>query len=171
MRAELAGMLCTLLWSQPVCRAQITGSSEYPNLQGEVSFFPFWNGTLVAAELWGLPAGEGDCGGKVFGFHIHEGRSCTGTKTDPFADALGHYNPDGCVHPQHAGDFPPLFEQDGYALTIFYTGRFEPEEVEGRCVIVHGMPDDFRTQPSGDSGMKIACGQILPYREETQNHS
>ena len=45
-----------------------------------------------------------------------------------------------------------------------YTGRFMPEDVIGKTVVLHGMPDDFHTQPSGDSGMKIACGEIVPWR-------
>lgn len=67
-----------------------------------------------------------DINGRVFGSHIHEGTSCTGNNNDLFADAKGHYNPDNCIHPMHAGD----------------------------------MPDDFKSQPSGDSGTKIACGKI-----------
>lgn len=160
MRKELTEGIKTILPMPPVCTADVMGSSKYPDLQGAVSFYPFWNGSLVIAELWGLPSTGKICGENVFGFHIHEGNSCTGNQDDPFADAGLHYNPGGCMHPHHAGDFPPLFENDGYALTIFYTNRFEPEEVEGHCVIVHGMPDDFHTQPSGDSGMKIACGII-----------
>ena len=41
-----------------------------------------------------------------------------------------------------------------------YSGRFHPEDVIGRTLVIHLYPDDFQTQPSGDSGMKIACGVI-----------
>lgn len=160
MRDELKNIFRIVIQMQPSCQAEVRGSSVYPDLKGNVSFYPFWDGTLVVAEIWGLPAAEEKCQEKVFGFHIHEGHSCTGNAADPFGDTGGHFNPDNCEHPQHAGDFPPLFENRGYALTMFYTNRFEPEEVEGRTVIIHGMPDDFHTQPSGDSGMKIACGVI-----------
>ena len=44
---------------------------------------------------------------------------------------------------------------------MVYTTRFFPEEVVGKTVVIHDMPDDFRTQPSGNSGEKIACGQIV----------
>ena len=57
----------------------------------------------------------------------------------------------------------------GYAqlFAIFTTpgmdpsGRFSPEEVTGKTVIIHGMRDDFSAQPSGDSGEKIACGRLI----------
>ena len=55
---------------------------------------------------------------------------------------------------------PPLFGNDGFAMMMFYTDRFYPETVIGRTVVIHDMPDDFKTQPAGDSGMKIACGEI-----------
>lgn len=161
MREELKNIFRIVVQMQPACRAEVRGDSDYPDLEGEVSFYPFWDGTLVVVEIWGLPTMEEKCKEKVFGFHIHEGHSCTGNATDPFSDTGNHFNPDNCEHPQHAGDFPPLFENSGYALTMFYTNRFEPEEVEGRTVVIHGMPDDFHTQPSGDSGMKIACGVIM----------
>ena len=64
----------------------------------------------------------------------------------------------------HAGDLPPLMGDHGYALCIFYTDRFLPEEVIGHTAVIHAMPDDFRSQPSGDSGMKIACGEIKSNR-------
>lgn len=48
----------------------------------------------------------------------------------------------------------------GIAWCQFYTNRFYPEDIIGNTVIVHDMPDDFRSQPSGDAGVKIACGVI-----------
>lgn len=52
---------------------------------------------------------------------------------------------------------------NGIAWMEVYTGRFYPEEVIGRTIIIHGMPDDFRSQPSGNSGEKIACGEIMEW--------
>lgn len=144
----------------PDAVAEVRGSREYPEIMGEVAFYPLWRGTLVVASLSGLPKGKKPCGERFFGFHIHEGNRCEGNTDDPFADTGQHWNPYGSEHPEHAGDFPPLMENDGYALQIFYTDRFYPEEVVGRTVVIHDMPDDFTTRPSGNSGMKIACGQI-----------
>ena len=55
---------------------------------------------------------------------------------------------------------PPLFENEGYALTVFVTNRFNLAEILGKTIIVHRKRDDFTTQPSGDAGDKIACGVI-----------
>lgn len=71
-----------------------------------------------------------------------------------------HYNPKNCPHPEHAGDLPPLLSCNGFAFQIFYTDRFVPEEVLGKTIIVHAASDDFTTQPSGNSGIMIACGEI-----------
>ncbi|MDO5425361.1 MAG: superoxide dismutase family protein [Eubacteriales bacterium] len=160
MRAELAKALNLLLNTAPQAYAFLYGSEEYPDINGAVYLYPLWDGTLVAAEVTGLPFMEASCSEKIFGFHIHEGGQCQGTPEDPFADTGSHYNPQHCDHPQHAGDFPPLFGNNGYALSIFYTNRFRPHETHGHTVVIHGMPDDFKTQPSGDSGMKIACGVL-----------
>ena len=54
----------------------------------------------------------------------------------------------------------PLMGNQGYAWLAFYDKRFSIPEILGRSVIIHAMPDDFRTQPSGDAGEKIGCGVI-----------
>ena len=64
------------------------------------------------------------------------------------------------MHPQHAGDFPPLLGNHGKAYMKVFSDRFSVEEIIGKTVIVHSDPDDFRTQPSGNAGRKIACGII-----------
>lgn len=148
---------------QPAAYANVRGSEEYAGVHGTVLFFPVRGGTLVSAEVYGLPAGDGVCGNPVFGFHIHENGECSGNETDPFADTGGHYNPQNCPHPFHAGDLPPLFGNNGYAFCAVVTDRFHVQEVIGRSVVIHSHPDDFRTQPSGDSGSKIACGVIRRY--------
>jgi Cu-Zn family superoxide dismutase len=92
--------------------------------------------------------------------HIHEGGKCSGNENDPFADAGTHFNPYNCAHPEHAGDLPPLFGNKGYAWSSVLTNRFTVSDVIGRTVIIHSRPDDFTTQPAGNSGEKIACGVI-----------
>lgn len=47
-------------------------------------------------------------------------------------------------------------------MSVFSTERFQVHEVIGKTVIVHEKPDDFVSQPSGNAGQKIACGEILP---------
>lgn len=147
----------------PAAYAEILGSSEYPDLLGNIYFYILNNGVYVAAEVNGLPMNQKNCGGGVFGFHIHEGGMCSGDSEDPFRDAGMHYNPDSCEHPYHAGDMPPLFSNNGYAFMSFFTERFKVKEIIGKTVIIHDRPDDFKTQPAGDSGNKIGCGEIKWY--------
>lgn len=133
--------------------AHISGGEKAPDLTGIVKFYLADGGVLVVAEIDRLP--QTPTG--IFAFHIHEGTACTGTD---FADSKGHYNPDNRPHPMHAGDLPPLFSVGGRAFLAVLTGRFKLSEVVGRTVIIHDNPDDFTTQPSGNSGTKIGCGVI-----------
>lgn len=144
----------------PDAVALMHGDSAHPDLSGSVRFYQTRAGVLVAAELFGLPFPEGNCMSPAFGFHIHSGASCTGNENDPFAGAGTHYNPNDCLHPYHAGDLPPLFGNRGYAFSMFLTDRFSVKEIIGKTVVIHSSPDDFMTQPAGNSGKKIACGEI-----------
>ena len=148
------------LANQPQAFAHVRGSESFPDVQGLVTFYDFLDGTIVMADISGLPDSQEPCERKFYGFHIHEGASCTGNETDPFADAGAHYNPDGCPHPAHAGDMHVLEGNRGRAWLSFYTERFTPAQVRGKTVIVHDMADDYHSQPSGDSGQKMACGII-----------
>lgn len=146
---------------RPQAMAVLSGSRPDSDLQGAVRFYRTTYGVLVVTEMAGLPVSDDKCAAPVFAFHIHEGNSCTGNATDPFANARAHYNPRACRHPYHAGDLPPLFGAAGYAFSAVLTDRFTVEEVIGKTVILHAMPDDFTTQPSGNAGAKIACGEIV----------
>jgi len=152
--------LLSVLHSRPQAAASIAGSENYPGLSGTVRFYQTRAGVIVLAEICGLPYSDLPCHEQVFGFHIHEGSGCGGNMDDPFADAMSHYDTYGCEHPHHAGDLPPLFGNNGVALSLFLTRRFSVDEVVGKTVIIHDKPDDFTTQPSGSSGTKIACGVI-----------
>ena len=146
----------------PAAIAPMFGSNQYPNIRGMVQFFQTASGVIVSAEVTGLPFSTEKCTGSIFGFHIHEGPSCTGDANNPFSHVHEHYNPNHCPHPHHAGDLPPLFGNHGIAYSVFLTDRFSVREILGSTIIVHSAPDDFTTQPSGNSGEKIACGEIRP---------
>ncbi len=137
----------------PVARAQIAGSPAFSSVHGSALFYGVRKGTLLVAEVFGLPDG-------FLGFHVHEGNACAGSADDPFAASRAHYNPQDNPHPAHAGDLPPLLASGGYAWLAVFTERFRPSEVVGKTIVVHEKPDDFTTQPSGGAGEKIACGQI-----------
>lgn len=138
----------------PDAVARITGGVEAPQLSGCVEFYQKNGCVLVVARISGLPK-ESETG--FFGFHIHQGRNCSGAE---FSRTEGHYNPTGLPHPEHAGDLPPLLRCQGTAYLSFRTDRFSVNEIIGRTVVIHSDPDDFHTQPAGNAGKKIACGVI-----------
>ena len=150
--------LWRILRSKPQAIAALSGSEAHPRISGTVQFYETGSGVLVLTSIRGLPAGP--CDSPVFGLHIHEGGACTGTQSEAFSDALGHFNPAGCPHPYHAGDLPPVFSAAGQALGLALTDRFSVDQVLGRTVILHEKPDDFTTQPAGNAGKRMACGVI-----------
>ena len=134
-------------------RAIIKGGKDFPDICGEVLFSQRQNGVMVTAKISGFPGTES----LFYGFHIHQGDSCTG---EDFSETGGHYNPKNRPHPMHSGDLPPLISCAGKAYLQFITARFNLCEIIGKTVVIHGGSDDFRSQPSGDAGEKIACGLI-----------
>lgn len=154
--------------------AHLKGSAAYPDISGIVGFKAVRNGTWVDVQVTGLPEyrpgnGEQSQTGP-HGFHIHNGTACGDPDSqDPFADADGHWNPTGQPHGNHSGDFPVLFSNHGKASMLFFTDRFQPSEVFGKTVVIHLSPDDYRTQPAGNSGEKIACGVIAPAPQPRQD--
>ena len=146
--------------TKPYAFARIKGSNDYPHINGMAYFYKVRAGVLVSIQVSGLPLSYDICQKPIFAVHIHSGGSCTGNEADPFADAMTHYNPNDCAHPYHAGDLPPIFGVDGLGFSAFLTNRFSAEEIIGKTIIIHSAPDDFTTQPSGNSGTKIACGVI-----------
>ena len=102
------------------------------------------------------------------GFHIHEAGDCS---SGDGMSTKGHFNPYGKPHGQptsaerHAGDLPALKAgKDGRAkidvtLDVISIGR-GPGNIAGRGLIIHADPDDYKTQPTGNAGARIACGVI-----------
>ena len=118
-----------------IAKANIKGGKKYPKINGVVTFREVKNGVLVTAKVNGLPQSSDSCTGRFFGFHIHEGSSCSGTISDEI-------------------------ENNGYAHMTVLINKFKIKDILGKVVIIHDSPDDFTTQPSGNSGSKIACGII-----------
>lgn len=135
--------------TKPSAIASVSGTN---NINGVVEFFSVPNGVIVVADIDNLPT----TGTNIFAFHIHEGTSCG----ENFSLTGGHYNPANNPHPKHAGDLPPLFSNNGMAWCAVFTNRFTIKEIIGKTIIIHNSPDDFTTQPAGNSGTKIACGEI-----------
>lgn len=130
---------------------------------GTVTFQQAADKVEVHAKLSGLKPNQ------EHGFHVHEKGDCSS------GDGLstgGHFNPNGKPHgPQdaehHAGDMPAIkADANGNADASFVLGGVTigsgPTDLIGRGLIVHAGPDDYRTQPTGNSGGRIACGVIKP---------
>ena len=140
--------------NKPDAVARIVGGEEVLRLSGCVQFYQENGCVLIEAKISGLPK-VNDTG--FFGFHIHQGRECSGVG---LSGTEGHYNPTERMHPEHAGDLPSLLSCHGNAYLSVKTDRFSVDEIIGRTVVIHSDPDDFRSQPAGNAGKKIACGVI-----------
>lgn len=145
--------------------AHIIGGPFAPRLKGTAVFSTVLGGTQVDVEVQGLPPykmGNQDAGQVgPHGFHIHENGICAvDNPQKPFESAGGHWNPTDQPHGNHAGDFPVLFSNNGYARMTFFTNRFTVPQIIGKSIIIHEGPDDYQTQPAGASGRRLACGVI-----------
>lgn len=130
---------------------------------GTVRFTQQGDKLLITADITGLkPNAE-------HGFHVHEKGDCSAPDG---ASAGGHFNPGGKAHAhygtgeRHAGDMPNLkadangrasYRWESDTLSVSGAGN----GVAGRAVIVHRDPDDYKSQPAGNSGPRIACGLIV----------
>lgn len=145
--------------NRPKAAAWVRGNGQTSPISGLVKFFETpYDGILIEAEVFGLPNASVQDSTRFYAMHIHEFGDCSAN----FTKTGNHYNPTNQLHPDHAGDLIPLLSNQGYAWSAFYDKRFSIDEILGRSVIIHAMPDDFITQPSGNSGTKIACGIIRP---------
>lgn len=148
--------------------ASVQGGPLAPAIRGTVFFQDVPNGTMIYADISGLPEYQPAMGTRPqvgpHGFHIHTMGNCTvGDPANPFQSSGEHWNPTGQPHGNHAGDFPVLFSNHGRAWMVFFTDKFSVDQVIGKSIIIHQSPDDYRTQPAGDSGKRLACGVIQPY--------
>ena len=143
---------------QPVLMAEIRGNENNPLLHGTAIFSPTpMGGVLIQVEVFYLPDQDLPNHSGFFGMHMHQNGECQ----IPFDQTGDHFNPQNLMHPEHAGDFPPLLSGHGYAWMAFYDTRLSIEDIMGRSIVIHGHKDDFSSQPSGMSGEKIGCGVII----------
>lgn len=123
------------------------------------------NGVRIKLDASRLPPGK-------HGFHIHENGRCD---VPSFETAGSHFNPTGASHGSghqggpHAGDLPNLEVAADGTVHIDYMAKmvtFEKGEYNslfkqgGTSLIIHSKADDYKSQPAGDAGERIACGII-----------
>lgn len=132
------------------------------HVEGDVSFLQKGELLLVSAKISGLAPG-------LHGFHIHEKGDCSA----PDASSAGaHFNPTRGGHggpegtERHAGDLGNLIA-DSAGTAVFRAevsgitlGTKEDTSIIGRAVVIHASVDDLISQPSGNSGARVACGLI-----------
>ncbi len=150
-----------------LAQAALEPARDTPGFSGRVMFTRAGDQVRVVADLTGVtPPGN-------HGFHLHENGKCerdtTGGGKD-FASAGGHFNPAGAAHAcpdaaaHHAGDLGNIvINADGTGHLDVTTSALSlsgPSSVVGRSVILHAGADDCTTQPTGNSGGRLACGVI-----------
>jgi Cu-Zn family superoxide dismutase len=121
-------------------------------------------GVHISGAVGGLAPGSSH------GFHVHETGDCSAADA---ASAGGHFNPAASAHGRagshrhHAGDIDNIVAGwDGVAhvdvqLAGVSLGDGGRDDIAGRALVVHAAPDDYRTQPSGNSGARVACGVVM----------
>jgi Cu-Zn family superoxide dismutase len=150
----------------PGAQAELTDAQG--SVLGKATFTQLPDGVLIRLKAANLPPG-------VHGFHIHERAEC---HAPGFTTAGGHFNPGGKAHGfknpngPHAGDLPNVtVGQDGTldvsTLATGVTLKDGPNSLfkeGGTSLMIHAGPDDYMTDPAGNSGARIACGPITRMR-------
>src|SRR5947208_4214969 len=135
-----------------------TGSSK---VSGTVIFTEEADGVQVQAEITGLTPGN-------HGFHVHEFGDCSAGDA---SSAGAHFNPTNKPHAgsdateRHVGDMGNVEADASGKANLEYVDHHisltnDQQSVIGRSVVVHAKADDLKSQPSGDSGARVACGVI-----------
>ncbi len=134
-------------------------SAAGSSVKGDLSVINEGNAVYIRGEITGLAPGT------EHGFHVHEIGKCD---LPDFMSAGEHFNPTMDPHGKHLGDLPNAkADENGRAnINAIVNGPNlvdkdgAPTAILGKALIVHAMPDDYKTQPSGGSGNRIACGVI-----------
>ena len=133
--------------------------SSGSEVKGQVTFTKTGDDVQVVADIENLKPGK-------HGFHIHEKGDCSA----PDASSAGaHFNPTHQHHggpataEHHAGDLGNITADTTGRVHLEWTGKLQlngPDSIIGKSVVVHEKEDDLKTDPTGNSGGRIACGVI-----------
>ncbi len=136
-------------------------------VSGRLTLMPMGDGVHVRGELGGFTPGSSH------GFHLHETGNCSAADA---SSAGGHFNPGAQPHgragqgPHHTGDADNLVaDARGVAKVDVHVrglrlGGGGATDAIGRAVIAHAAADDYRSQPAGNAGARVACGVIKAVR-------
>lgn len=131
---------------------------------GDINLTQVTDGVLIKLDAKGLPPGE-------HAFHVHAVGKCE----PPFNSAGGHFNPGDKKHGMmakdghHAGDMPNLVVPSSGDLTVEVVNtavtleKNKPNSLyhpNGTAFVVHASPDDYKTDPTGNAGGRIACAVV-----------
>ena len=162
-----ASTLAALALSAPASaadKAQATLKDPDGKEVGHATLFGTTGGVLISLNLTAVPAGER-------AFHIHAVGKCEPPK---FESAGPHFNPEehqhGMMNPKgpHAGDMPNLHVPESGAVQIEVLNstvaltEASLLDTDGSAIVIHASADDYKTDPAGNAGDRIACGVITP---------
>ena len=147
--------------SAPLKAIAVLYPSEGNKVSGTVTFTEVADGVQVEVEIAGLTPGK-------HGFHVHEFGDCSAADA---SSAGAHFNPTNQPHAapdaeaRHVGDMGNIEANASGAAKSNYLDHNislanDQRSVIGRSVVIHAKADDFKSQPAGDSGARVACGVI-----------
>src|SRR5438309_11155630 len=147
--------------SKPLKAVAVLHPTAGNKVSGTVTFTEEADGVRVRAEITGLTPGN-------HGFHIHEFGDCSAADA---SSAGAHFNPTNNPHAgpdaaeRHVGDMGNVEADAAGKATLEYVDHQisltnDQRSVIGRSVVVHAKAYDLKSQPSGDSGARVACGVI-----------
>jgi Cu-Zn family superoxide dismutase len=155
----------------PMKAQAVLKAAKGSKVSGTITFVEEGGKTTVYSTVENLKKG-------AHGFHIHETGDCTDAAAG-FKKAGGHFNPTQHVHadvivtPRHVGDLGNLVadkkNKANTSVTVEGLPLGGPESIIGKAVIIHKNKDDGKTQPTGNSGDRLACAVIesMPSAEQT----